>query len=70
MVAVRADRVVIRSKRGDGPDRNGLFADIEMQETGNFREGVHLRRFFFEPADQQHLTIEEQYVAPVHTWLS
>ena len=59
MVAVRADRVVIRSKRGDGPDRNGLFADIEVQETGNFCESVHFRRFFFEPTDQQHLTIEE-----------
>src|SRR5207302_6723790 len=68
VVAVRADRVVIRSKRGDGSDRNGLFADIEVQETGNFCESVHFRRFFFEPTDQQHLPIEEEYVAPVHTW--
>ena len=52
MVAVRADRVIIRSKGGDGSDRNGLFADIEMQESGDLRKGVHLRRFFFEPADQ------------------
>jgi len=59
VVSVRADRVVIRSKGGDGPDRNGLFADIKMQETSNFCEGVHLCRLFFEPADQQHLTIEE-----------
>ncbi len=59
VVSVRADRIVIRSKSGENPDCNGLFADIEMQEAGNFCEGIHLRRFFFEPADQQHLTIEE-----------
>src|SRR4029077_2817178 len=58
----------IRTKGGDGPDCNGLFADIEMKETGNFCAGVHLRRFFFEPANQQHLTIEEQHVTPVNTW--
>ena len=68
VVAVRTDRIVIRSKGGHSPDRNSLFADIEMQETGNFCERVHLRRFFFEPANQQHLTIEEQYVALVHAW--
>ena len=52
VIAIRADGIIIRPKRGNGPDCDGLFADIEMEESGNFCEGVHLCRFLFEPADQ------------------
>ena len=36
----------------------GLLTDVEMEKAGNLRQGVHLRRFFFESADQEHLAIE------------
>src|SRR6185436_7477654 len=58
VVTIGANRVVIRSKCRDGPDCNGFFADIEMKESCNLCEGIHLRRFFFESANQEHLAVE------------
>jgi len=58
VVAVGADDVVIRSKGRHGSDRDSLFADIEVEETGDLGERVHLRRLLFESADQQHLTVQ------------
>ena len=66
MVAIGSDHIIVRLKGGDGSDRDGLFADVQMQEPRDFREGIHLRRLFFESADQQHLMIERKQISFVH----
>src|SRR5262245_17015282 len=66
MVAVGTDHIVVRSKSGKCTDSNCLFADIQMEKSGNFCEGVHLGRFFFKPADQQHLAIQRVEICSVH----
>src|SRR5262245_58254616 len=66
MVAVGTDHIVVRSKSGKCTDCNCLFADIQMEKSGNFCEGVHLGRFFFKPADQQHLAIQRVEICSVH----
>src|SRR5262249_55204349 len=66
VVPVAANHIIIRSKCSKGANRNGFFSDIEMQESGNLRESIHFRRFFFEPADQEHVPIQREQVGPIH----
>src|SRR5262245_980598 len=66
MVAVGTDHIVVRSKSSKRTDCNGFFADIQMEKTGNFCEGIHFGRFFFKPADQQHLAIQREEICSVH----
>src|SRR6266540_5624492 len=55
MLAIRADRVVVRAERGGGPDRHGFLAYIKVEEAANLAERVHLGRLFLEAAQVQHL---------------
>src|SRR5204863_8658664 len=56
MLAVRGDHVAGGSQRGERADSHGFLPDVEMAEPADFAEGVRLCGFFFEPADQEHLT--------------
>jgi hypothetical protein len=66
MLAVGADNIIIPAERGCCSHRHCLLTDVEMEKAGNLRQGVHLRRFFFESADQEHLAIEREEVLTVH----
>jgi len=66
MIAIGADRVIVRPQRGNRADGNRLFADIKVKKPGDLGERIHLRRLFFKPANQQHLTIEGKQIVFVH----
>jgi len=43
-----------------------LLTDVPVKKIGDLRKGLHLCRFLFESADQQHLTIEREEISSVH----
>src|SRR5919112_86966 len=66
MVAIRADRIIIRPQRRNGPDGDGFLPNVEMEKPRNLRKRIHLRRFLFKPADQEHLPVQKKEVVAVH----
>jgi hypothetical protein len=67
VIPIGADHIVVRSNRSNSPNRDRFFADIEVQKAGNFGESIHLRGFFFEPADKEHLAIQGEKIVAFHT---
>lgn len=55
VVAVMRDHVVVRPEGGHRADRDGLFPDVEVQESADLALAVCLFRALLEPADQAHL---------------
>ena len=56
VVPVSGEHVVgLQVQGGDRPDGNGLLADVEVAETPDLPQPVHLCRLLFQAADQEHL---------------
>ena len=55
VLAIRRDDVVFRPERRQRPDAHRLLADVEVAEPPDLPEGVGLRGFFLEAADQEHV---------------
>src|SRR5256886_15658964 len=54
--AVGEDHVFAAPHRRERPARDASRPDVEMADPADLAEGVGLGGFFFEPADQEHLT--------------
>jgi len=67
VIPVRADHIIVRSNRGNSADRDRFFADIQVEEAGNLGQRIHLGRFFFKPADEEHLAVEDEKIVLSHT---
>ena len=58
MVAVGGDHVVVGLERRAGADRDGLLADVEVEEAADLALRVGARALFFEAADEEHLAVK------------
>ena len=62
MIAIGGDDVVVFGEQGDGADRDGFLACIEMEKAAHFPELVVFQRGLLEAADAIHVPQEPQFV--------
>ena len=58
VIAIGRHDVVLGLERGDGPDRDGLLADVEVKEPADLSLRVRACGLLFKAADQEHLPIQ------------
>src|SRR5207244_5555687 len=58
MFAIGAVDVVLRAEGRDGAHDGGLLTDVQVAEAADLGQLVHLRGFFLEPPDEEHLAVE------------
>jgi hypothetical protein len=63
---IRGHDRVGRLERLHRPDRDGLFADVQVEEAADLGGAVELNASFLEPPDPQHLAEELARVTRVH----
>ena len=68
MVAVGGDYLIPRLQAHLHANHDRFLADIKVAKATNQPHAVKLACFFFEPADQQHVTIGAEHFFPRQRW--
>ena len=67
VVAVGAEEVVVGPQQAHGPDRDGLLADVEMEEAADLALHVDLRAALLETPDEEHAPVQRERLVFRHS---
>jgi hypothetical protein len=66
VVAVGREEVVVVAEQAHGADAHRFLADVQVEETADLPLDVHLLAALLEPADEQHLPVQNEGFVSIH----